>query len=297
MAAVESSVPVDTDRLSSFLDIDSPDLQSILESAAEGVVFLLQQVQVKAKEFDDLNNAKQLLEVNLGEFCPLGGIECADFVEQQVHTSNVKVSSMKEQLQKSITETHELRIKLNTLGTRSFYSCLTVESEKSSGVSEVSTMKSTVATLEETISRQKMRIETLETSHKDSLALLEKKNSDITRNEEEYKQVQTKYIEARREISNTENALQEAQGQVSTLTYKEQSLQQEVEFLRKDNDRVVSELNTKASDFSTYRKEKVSPLLLAAFRANYSLRKSRNYNLSSRKYPPPPTPMPNRIES
>ena len=104
-----------------------------------------------------------------------------------------------------------------------------------------------------------MRIETLETSHKDSLALLEKKTSDISRNEEEYKQLQTKYIEARREISNTENALQEAQGQVSTLTYKEQSLQQEVEFLRKDNDRVVSELNTKASDFSTYRKEKVPP--------------------------------------
>ena len=104
-----------------------------------------------------------------------------------------------------------------------------------------------------------MRIETLETSHKDSLALLEKKNSDISRNEEEYKQLQTKYIEARREISNTENALQEAQGQVSTLSYKEQSLQQEVEFLRKDNDRVVGELNTKATDFSTYRKEKVPP--------------------------------------
>jgi len=104
-----------------------------------------------------------------------------------------------------------------------------------------------------------MRIETLETSHKDSLALLEKKTSDISRNEEEYKQLQTKYIEARREISNTENSLQEAQGQVSTLSYKEQSLQQEVEFLRKDNDRVVGELNTKATDFSTYRKEKVPP--------------------------------------
>jgi len=103
-----------------------------------------------------------------------------------------------------------------------------------------------------------MRIETLEASHKDSLALLEKKNSELSRNEEQYKQLQTKFIEARREISNTENALQEAQGQVSTLSYKEQSLQQEVEFLRKDNDRVVGELNTKATDFSSYRKEKVT---------------------------------------
>jgi len=292
MAAVESSVFVDTDRLSSFLDIDAPDLQSILDSAAEGVVFLLQQVQVKAKEFDDLNNAKQLLEVNLGAFSRRRR-GFADSAEQQVHTSNVKVSSMKEQLQKSISETHELRLKLNTLGTRTCCFCLTIEFEKSSGASQVTTMKSTVATLEETISRQKLRIETLETSHKDSLALLEKKNSDISRNEEEYKQLQTKYIEARREISNAENALQEAQGQVSTLTYKEQSLQQEVEFLRKDNDRVVSELNTKANDFSTYRKEKVysAPLV----HADHSLRKSRNYNLSSRKCPPPQMPTPSRI--
>jgi len=70
MAAVETSPLVDTDRLSSFLDIDGPDLQSILDSAAEEVVFLLRQVQVKAKEFEDVNNAKQLLEVNLGEFSP-----------------------------------------------------------------------------------------------------------------------------------------------------------------------------------------------------------------------------------
>lgn len=64
-------------------------------------------------------------------------------------------------------------------------------------------------------------------------------------------------MEARREISNTENSLQEAQGQVSTITYKAQSLQQKAELLRKDNERLVGELNTKATDFSTYRKEKV----------------------------------------
>jgi regulator of replication initiation timing len=37
-------------------------------------------------------------------------------IEQQIHTANVKVSSMKEQLQKSISESHELRTKLNSLG-------------------------------------------------------------------------------------------------------------------------------------------------------------------------------------
>jgi nucleoprotein TPR len=131
-----------------------------------------------------------------------------------------------------------------------------VESEKSTDVSEVSSLKSQNATLQETISRQKMRIETLETTNKDTLALLEKKSSDIARNEEEYKEFHAKYIESRRELANTETALQEAQGQISTLTYKEQSLHQEVEFLKRDNDRLANELNTKASDFSNYRKEK-----------------------------------------
>ena len=136
-----------------------------------------------------------------------------------------------------------------------------LESEKSAAVAEVSALKLSNMTLEETVSRQKSRIETLETSHNDTLILLEKKNSEISRNEEEYRQLQTKYIEVRREIANTENTLEETRGRVSTLTYKEQSLQQEVEYLRKDYERVVKELDIKATDFSTYRKEKVFLLI------------------------------------
>jgi chromosome segregation ATPase len=143
-------------------------------------------------------------------------------------------------------------------------------------------LKSANITLEETVSRQKSRIETLETSHRDTLTLLEKKNVEILRNEEEYKQLHTKYIEARRKISNTETALQEAQGQVSTLGYKEQGLQQEVEFLRKDHDRVVSELNVKTTDFSAYRKEKVPPRIYCI---DSSLHKSLAYNLNLKKFP------------
>lgn len=66
MAEVESSSSIDTERLSSFLDIDGPDLQSILDSATEGIAFLLQQVQVKVGEFEQISNAKELLEVNYG---------------------------------------------------------------------------------------------------------------------------------------------------------------------------------------------------------------------------------------
>jgi hypothetical protein len=66
MAEVESVI--DTQRLSSFLDVDAPDLQNILDSAAEGVALLLRQVQVKASEYEEISNAKALLEVKYGTF-------------------------------------------------------------------------------------------------------------------------------------------------------------------------------------------------------------------------------------
>ena len=66
MAEVEITSSIDTERLSSFLDIDVLDLQGILDSATADIAFLLQQVQVKAGEFEQINNAKELLEVSYG---------------------------------------------------------------------------------------------------------------------------------------------------------------------------------------------------------------------------------------
>jgi hypothetical protein len=63
MAAVES---LDTVQLSSFLDIDPPDLQNVLDSATEAVVYLLRQVAVKAAEYEQLASEKETLEVNYG---------------------------------------------------------------------------------------------------------------------------------------------------------------------------------------------------------------------------------------
>jgi len=79
MAEVETQPStLDTSRLSSFLDIDQLDLQQIIDSAAEGVVFLLQQVQVKATECEQIRNAKDMLEINYGMDLLFGGerVDC-----------------------------------------------------------------------------------------------------------------------------------------------------------------------------------------------------------------------------
>jgi regulator of replication initiation timing len=57
-----------------------------------------------------------VLEVNYG-------ISCLDDIwqaEQEVHTTNVRVTSMKEQVQKAVTEAHELKTKLTSLGKPNF---------------------------------------------------------------------------------------------------------------------------------------------------------------------------------
>ena len=68
MAAVEVLPSIDTDRLSSFLSIDTPDIQTIVNSAAEGILSLLRQVQIKATEYEEITNAKAVLEVTLGKY-------------------------------------------------------------------------------------------------------------------------------------------------------------------------------------------------------------------------------------
>jgi hypothetical protein len=66
MAEVATSHTLDTSVLSSFLDIDQPGLQSIVDSAAHGIIFLLQQVQAKATEFEELRNTNEVLRVSCG---------------------------------------------------------------------------------------------------------------------------------------------------------------------------------------------------------------------------------------
>ena len=67
--AVAVAMPVhgiDTGALAAFLDIDGPDLEDMVNSATDSVLFLLQQVQLKAREFRDVADAKTQLEVEYG---------------------------------------------------------------------------------------------------------------------------------------------------------------------------------------------------------------------------------------
>ena len=86
--------------------------------------------------------------------------------------------------------------------------------------------------------------------------LLESKSTAYDTLAEEVTLQHQKTIELRREVSNLEQSIQSANAVSSNAKYHEQSLQQEIEHLKRNNEWLDNELKTKSTDFTKYRKEK-----------------------------------------
>jgi nucleoprotein TPR len=100
------------------------------------------------------------------------------------------------------------------------------------------------------------RIATLESSNRDKISLLDSKSAAYDRLGEELAAQQQKIIELRREASELEQKLQKAEHLSMSAKFREQSLQQEVELLKKGNDWHEDELKRRTAEHTKYRKEK-----------------------------------------
>ena len=106
------------------------------------------------------------------------------------------------------------------------------------------------------ISTLKTRIESLESSNRDTLSLLDSKTTAYDNLAQELNAQHQKSIELRREVSSLEQSVQSANAASASAKYHEQGLQQEVESLKRNNDWLDKELKTKSEEFTKYRKEK-----------------------------------------
>ena len=106
------------------------------------------------------------------------------------------------------------------------------------------------------LSDQKARISTLESSGRDTVALLESKTAAYDALAEELNAQHQKTIELRREVSSLEQTIEAANTNSTSAKFREQGLQQEIESLKRSNDWLDKELKTKSGDFTKYRKEK-----------------------------------------
>lgn len=122
-------------------------------------------------------------------------------------------------------------------------------------------MKSTSLTSVSEVSELRSRISSLESANRDVVALLDAKSTAHDRLVEELSTQHSKTLELRREVSSLEQSLQQANSASRTASYREQSLQQEVDSLKTSNDWYETELKTKAAEYLKYRKDKGSRMV------------------------------------
>jgi nucleoprotein TPR len=99
-------------------------------------------------------------------------------------------------------------------------------------------------------------VSSLEAANRDTLAVLDSKSSAYDKLAEELSGQQQKAQTLRRRVSELEQNLQSANSAASSTRFREQSLQQELELLKRNNEWFEAELKTKSADHLKFRKDK-----------------------------------------
>lgn len=102
----------------------------------------------------------------------------------------------------------------------------------------------------------KARIASLESSNRDTLALLESKTTAYNTLSQELTTQHEKAVELRKQVSSLEQTIQTATSAAASARFREQSLEQERDLLKKNAEWFENELKTKAAEHTKFRKEK-----------------------------------------
>ncbi|CAG8024061.1 unnamed protein product [Penicillium olsonii] len=217
--------------LSSHYAIPETTLTTLTQApTVELVNQLLESINKKAQESDELKSDKLRLEVEL---------------ENAVRSNESKVKVLKTTVEKGHAEVADLRKKLHD-----------AETTRATLESEIATLKSSSTSTESETTSLKSRIASLEASNRDTLALLESKSAAHDKLAEELSAQHKKTIELRRELSTAEQNLQSANAASASARFREQSLQQELDLTKKNNEWFETELKTKSAEYIKFRKEK-----------------------------------------
>ncbi|KAA8649734.1 hypothetical protein EYZ11_009641 [Aspergillus tanneri] len=252
-----ATATIELPYLASHYSIEESTLSTLLQNPTiELVNQLLEAITKKAREYDELKSDKLRLEVEL---------------ENAVRSSSSKIKVLKNSVDKGHAEVEETRKKLHES-----------ENARSNLESEIASLKSSSTSNESEVSSLKSRITSLEASNRDTLSLLESKSAAYDKLAEELSTQHKKIIELRRELSTAEQNLQAANSASASARFREQSLEQDLDLTKKNNEWFETELKTKSAEYLKFRKEKtarISELQRENEEANSaidSLRRSEN---------------------
>ena len=222
---------VDISYLSTTFDIPESNLETLIDApTAELVKEFLASLVTKGQEYETLKSEKLRVDVEL---------------ENTVRTSETKVKAQKAAVTKHAKEVEELRTKLSE-----------AESARESLSSQLEQLRSSTSGSTAETQALRQRIDTLEASNRDQLALVESKSTEKDRIATELSEQHGKLLTLRREISQLEERNQSLENAASSQKFKEQSLQQEIDLLKRNNEWHANELQTRSQENAKFRKER-----------------------------------------
>ncbi|KAF9870905.1 filament-forming protein [Colletotrichum karsti] len=200
------------------------------EPTPDLVASLLGAVIAKAREYDELYAQKLQVDIEL---------------ESAHHSAESRCQSFKATADKALKDVEEVRQKLKEEETKR----QTVENELQSLKSRGSDYDSEITTLRD-------RIESLQSSNRANMALLESRNARDAELSEELAKQHQKNVQLNKEITALQQQVQSAQAAVSSAKYREESLQQQLDLARRNSEWFETELKTKSDEALKYRREK-----------------------------------------
>jgi nucleoprotein TPR len=133
-----------------------------------------------------------------------------------------------------------------------------VETARAALENELADFKNSRASVDDEARNLRVRVQTLESDKRDTLDALDRKCNDYDKLQEEYTAAQHKNIATRRELGSLETRLQQTESAHSNAKFRAQSLEQELEMVKKNNEWLDAELATKVKEHQKFRKEKAA---------------------------------------
>ena len=121
---------------------------------------------------------------------------------------------------------------------------------------EVQILKAKTADHEAEVKALNDKIETLQTSNRSNLSIIETNNNRVQALNEDLTGQHRRNVDLAREITSLQQSEQNAKGQLSSAKYREDSLKQQLELARRNSEFFENELKTKTDEGLKFRKEK-----------------------------------------
>jgi len=213
--------PPTLDRIATYLSLPSQTITTLLTPSPETqvrdlVVQLLQKIDERAQDTADESSLRQQVE-------ELKSQRLVDSVnhDNAVHKFQKRIKALESQLQTSQSNEEQSRSEV-----------VRHETESKNLTIQLQSLQQTHSNCQIQLQSMQTRIQILESSSRESLSLIDRKQQNLEREEEEISSLAAKLSETKREVSRLESVVQDTKAGEMTLKFQMQTAEQEMELFK-----------------------------------------------------------------